>query len=512
MAGGTQRRSLLKMGMAGGMLGMLPPLPLQAAMAASGRTPVATDDAEGGMNVTGPLVNWAMALRYEDLPADVVHGAKRFILDAVGCAHAGWLTDKGRRAAETILALGGTEDCSIWGDDRRISPASAAFVNAELMNALDYDAIPHTPPVTLPAIMALAESWKSSGKDLLLATVIAHEIAARLSAASSQMSSALIETGQTPEVFGINNEAIMAAAIAGARLGGLTAQQAAHACGLAGYYCPPQTSHDWETLYTKTNVKYTPVGWVSQGTATAVLLAKAGFTGNPAVLDGSAGFAKFYGWPAWQPERAVQGLDDEWRMLSVDYKPHAACRFIHSQIDCMEQLRARHRFAPDDIEAIETLGVPFVAHPDPMNVTTQEGAQFSTPYNIALAACGIPIDSHAQSEANMNSPAVLAMMQRIEWGVHPGSAAAKAKDPRSYIARVTVTLKDGRQLSEDALYPRGIASQPALRLSDEELNRKFAANAAPRIGRGRSDALAESIWSLDSTARFTPLDISGSPV
>ncbi|MGG2309988.1 hypothetical protein, partial [Salmonella enterica] len=74
------------------------------------------------------------------------------------------------------------------------------------------------------------------------------------------------------------------------------------AMGLAGYYCPPQSSHDWETGSPKSNVKYTPVGWVAQGAVTAALLAGTGFTANPIVLDGPAGFPKFYGWPKWRAE------------------------------------------------------------------------------------------------------------------------------------------------------------------------------------------------------------------
>jgi len=491
---GPDRRSLLKLGAAGGVASVLAPAGRALPAASPPRSQSAPAD------VTGSLARWATSVRYEDLPDAVIVAAKRFVLDSVGCAYAGWQTEKGRRAAETMLQLGGERQARVWGTNRRIAATHAAFANAELMNALDFDAIPHTPPVTLPAIFAIAEMRGKSGREVLTAVVVAHEIAARLSAASSQMQASLNATGATPEVFGINNEGIIATAAALSGLLGMEPARAIHAIGLAAYYCPPQVSHDWETLSTKTNVKYTPVGWVSQGSVTAALLAETGFTSNPAVFEGTAGFARFYGWPVWRPEVATRGLGSDWRILSVDYKPHAACRFIHSQIDCMESLVAQHRFTPDQIASIQTLGVPFVAHPDPMNVTTQEDAQFSTPYNVALAACGIPIDANAQSPDRIGDSLVRATMAKIAWGVHPGTRAAKAQDPRSYIARVTVRLTDGRALVQEALYARGTSSQPDLRLSDDALNEKFVANGAGRLGKARARTVADRIWAMDALA------------
>ena len=487
----ADRRTVLGLAALGTFVPALPTL----AQAPSAGSPA--DGAGPGADLTGALAAWATGVRYEDLPPEVVHAAKRDILDSIGCAYAGWRSPKGRLAAEAMVRLGGAGDATVWGARGKIAATHAAFANAELMNALDYDAIPHVPPATLPAVAAVAQQRAASGKDFILAVVVSHEIAARLSAASSQMQSALAATGQTPDVFGINNEGIMAAAAALGGLLKLDPIRTRHAIGLAGYYCPPQVSRDWESLHTKTNVKYTPMGLINQSAVTAALLAEQGFTSTPDVFAPPTGFSRFYGWPAWKPGVAGQGLGEQWRILGIDFKPYAACRFIHSQIDCMRALHDRHRFAPGDIVGIETLGVPFVAHPDPMNVTTAEDAQFSTPYNLALAACGIAIDADAQSPQRLADPVVRAVMRRIRWGVHPGSPAAKAKDPRSYIARVSVTLKDGRILVEDALYPLGTASQPDKRLSDEFLLTKFRENTEDRLGRTRASDLAARLQALE---------------
>ena len=458
---------------------------------------------------TGPLVSerlvrFATELRYEDLPPEVVHAAKRLLLDTIGCAFAGWQNDKGRLAAGLMLDLGGEPKALVIGSKRRISPTNAAFANAELVNALDFDAIPHLPPVTIPPLLAAAEAGRRSGKDLILALVIAYEIGARLSSASSQMQAALLETNTTPDVFGINDEAIMASAVAIAAMNRLSPQATAYALGLGGYYCPPQSSHDWETGSPKSNVKYTPVGWVAQGAVTAAMLAGTGFTANPIVLDGPAGFSRFYGWPRWRAERAVAGLGSEWRILDPDFKPYAACRYIHSRLDCVVALVARHGLKPDAIERIHSLGPPFVANPDQRDIRSAEDAQFSVPYMLAVAAHGIPVDARCQRPELLHDPAIRRTMAKIDWDTHPRTTETKRADPHSFIASAEI-FAGGRRYFEEVMAARGTGAIPALRLTDAMLDAKFLGNAGMRLPAPAAAKLAGEIWRIDQVADVTRL-------
>lgn len=463
-------------------------LPPQAA-------PVVRTEAEG--TTTAQHVRFATTLRYEDLPADVVVAAKRCFLDAIGCGLAGWQTDKGRLAAAAMTRLGGPAEAQLWGGRAAVSTTNAAFANAELMNALDYDAIPHIPPVIVPALMAVAQARRTSGRDFVLALVIAYELAARLSAASSPMASAILETGTTPEVFGINNEAIMATAAALARMCGLSPEATASAIGLGGYYCPPQSSHDWETGSPKSNVKYTPVGWVNQGAVTALLLAESGYSANPRVLDGPAGFARFFGWSKWDVPAATRGLGSQWRILNADYKPYACCRYAHSRLDALIAVLQRDDIRPEAIERIESWGPPFVANPDQMNVRTQEDAQFSVPYVLALAALRIPIDAKCQSKALFEDPRVRAMMARITWETHPRTTETKRADPRSFIASVAVTA-NGRRHEGEVMFARGNGSVAEVCTTDADLDAKFLANARLALPKGRADRLLATLRTLET--------------
>ena len=488
---GLNRRSLMA---AGGGLAGLAAAPAGAAQAAA---PPKADRAP--TDVTAQHVKFAQGLTYAGLPQPVVHAAKRFLLDSLACAVAGWRTDKGRIAAETITSLGGAPQARVLGSKLKTSTANAAFANAELMNGLDYDTIPHTPPVTIPALLAVAEYKKLSGKQLIVATVAAHELATRLSGASSQMISALVETGSTPHVFGINDEAIMATAAGLSNLMGLTAEQTAFAIGVAGYYCPPQASHDWETGAPKSMIKYTPVGWICQGAVQAALLAGAGYTSNPIVLDGPAGFPDFYGWPAWKPDAATRNLGSEWRITTVDFKPFACCRFIHSRLDALYEVIRANNLKPGDIAKIHSLGVPFTANPDQYDIRTQPDAQFSIPYMLAVAALGIPIDAYCQDAARLKDPAIHAMMKKITFGLHADAQRSKTADMRTYIATAEVTTTDGRVLKAEKLFASGTATA-GLGLTDDHLSRKFAENCATRLPAAKAKRASAMLWDLENVA------------
>ena len=472
---------------------------------AAAQTPQAAPDAKPAAApppstvVTETFVRFATGLRFEDLPTDVVHACRRLLLDSLGCGLAGWQTSKGRLAAGLMTELGGAPQARVIGSRARLAATNAAFANAELMNALDFDAIPHLPPVTIPPILAMAEAQHWSGRDLIRAIAIAYEIGARLSGASSQMQAALLESNTTPEVFGINDEAMLASAAAIAAVGGRSPERVACAIGLAGYYCPPQSSHDWETGTPKSNVKYTPVGWVAQGAVTAAMLAGTGFTANPIVLDGPAGFPKFYGWPKWRAERATQGLGREWRVLDPDFKPYAACRYIHSRLDCVVALVREHGLKADGIEHIMSLGPPFVANPDQRAIHTQEDAQFSVPYMLAIAAHGIPVDARCQDPKLLADPAIHRTMAIIEWGTHPRTTETKRADPKSFIASAEI-MAGGKRYFKEVMAARGTGANAALRLSDADLSAKFVGNAATRLHTTAIGPLAEQIWQVDRIA------------
>ena len=128
------------------------------------------------------LADFADRTRFADLPASVAHETKRLLLDSIGCGLAGVTSDKGKWGLEFARGFfSGLPQATVIGFGDRMSALGAAFVNGELINGLDYDAAgKHLPPFVIPASLAVAEQKKVSGKDLITACALAHEIGIRI--------------------------------------------------------------------------------------------------------------------------------------------------------------------------------------------------------------------------------------------------------------------------------------------------------------------------------------------
>ncbi len=163
------------------------------------------------MKVTEPILDFVEKYRnYENIPEKIIHEIKRALLDGLGNALGGLASDKGKIGAEMARMLGGPQDATVIGVGGKVSAAAAAFANAELLNGLDMDPIPHVPPVVLPAILAVAEAEGISGREFLSALAVGLEIAQRL---NSQFGMVMITSyakyGKTPDVFSNGNENII---------------------------------------------------------------------------------------------------------------------------------------------------------------------------------------------------------------------------------------------------------------------------------------------------------------
>lgn len=84
---------------------------------------------------------------------------------------------------------GGKSQASIIGGHKTSIPL-AAFANAELINALDYDVIGpltgHVTPYITSPCLAMGEKVRGPGKDLITAVVLAHEIRGRVAGSVAQ--------------------------------------------------------------------------------------------------------------------------------------------------------------------------------------------------------------------------------------------------------------------------------------------------------------------------------------
>ncbi len=154
-------------------------------------------------SVAHQYARYALGLRFEALPAAVVHQAKRCLLDALGCA-IGAFDAPGRAPMEAAAkALGGREEATVFGSGLRTSVANASLVNSFLVRFLDYNDMGgggHNSD-GIPSLLAVAERERASGQDLIVAMVASYELGARFRdalSASSASDEATASAASTP--------------------------------------------------------------------------------------------------------------------------------------------------------------------------------------------------------------------------------------------------------------------------------------------------------------------------
>ena len=185
------------------------------------------------------LADFAAATRYDDLPAHVAEESRRLLLDSIGCAIGGLSHSRGEIALAYARMQGPGvpgHQARVLGTPLRTSINAASFANAELINALDFDAIlppGHVTPYVLPGALAFAEAGHTSGQDLLCAIALAHEMSNRIGKAQDYLRDVKDGKISPPPVHGYSSTVFGATAAIG-RVKGHSAATMAHAMGIAG--------------------------------------------------------------------------------------------------------------------------------------------------------------------------------------------------------------------------------------------------------------------------------------
>ena len=453
------------------------------------------------MSVTDKILDFAEKYgNYENLPEEVIHEVKMLLLDGIGNALAGISSDKGKIGVEMAHQIGGNPVSSVIGTGGKVSAPIAAFANAELLNGLDMDPIPHVPPLVIPSVLAVAEMEKVDGKKLLASLAVGLELGMRFTGIFGMvMIISYIKYNKTPDCFSNGNESVIAAAVADAVAMGLSREQIANALGISAYYCTLPVCRDWESSCPKTMVKYAPMSFLAQGSVEAAMLARAGYTGNTTTLDNEFGFPVYNNnnKEIWNEEQLAGGLGERWNVLNIIYKPYPCCSFIHPVLDCFCRIVEREHLSRYDIAQVDCYTAPFNAHPDQYAVENQIDVQFSAPYCFALMINHYPVGAGWQSKKALKDPAVREFMPKVKMHVAPEYAQYRKTDPKSWYGRVELVCEDGRVFREETLYPTG-AKVPGYQFLDEDMISRFKEMGSEILTDEKLEKAADIIMHLES--------------
>lgn len=440
---------------------------------------------------TAAMAQFASDLKYEDLPKDVIHAAKRCILDTIGCGIYGSVLPWSTTVMKTMQRLdGGGEQVTIWGTDQRMSPPGAALVNGTMVHSFEFDdlhkgAIIHPGGVSLPAILALAESElpTATGKDLVVAVVVAYEISIRVG----------LSTGLGLLHRGWHNNGVLGTfggATGAGKLLGLDTPQMMDAIGMAATQSSGLMSAQFGSM-----VKRMHAGKAAQSGLYAATLAQDGFRGIRNVFEVDYGGFHNTFTTEYSLEELSKGLGEQWEITRMGFKPYPACGSNHTSIDAIVALYAEHEFTYEDVVKVEVeastathdhVGWPY----EPDTVTT---AQMNLSYAIACALVNRDVTVANFDEDVLDDPTVLALTKLVKVTSSP-AIDAKGRSHRHEI-NLTLTLSDGRELRKSVSHARGSEQHP---LSDEELDNKFVSLVESVLGSSQAETLRSTIRDLEN--------------
>ncbi len=432
-----------------------------------------------GQGITSGLARFISRIRYEDLPPSAVHEAKRAVLDWTGCALAGRTHPTTKTLLGTLEELGSRPAATVIGHrGRLLSLLDAPVVNGQMGHVLDFDdthlggVILHTSTAALPALFALGERRRATGRDVIAALAAAFEAGIRAGqAAPNHHLGGWHLTGTLGTI---------AAAAAAARLTGLNPEQATFALGIACTQAAGMQQNrgsDCKSLH---------AGKSAYHGVLAATLAANGFNSSSEILEGNLGFTKVYS-TKQKNDAMLANLGRPWLITGNGYKPYACGVVLHPLIDAMIGVARKADRPAADITKVEVL-----VHPDVIRITGIDTpnsglmSKFSANHAAAVAyldrAAGVAQFTNERSA----DPAVLALRRLIQ--VKPSSSFRL--DQSSAVAHT----RTGAPVTVHIDHATGTVSNP---MSDEALLQKFMGNASPVVGADRARQLADMAWALD---------------
>jgi 2-methylcitrate dehydratase PrpD len=399
---------------------------------------------------------------FDDIPADVIHTVKLFVLDTFGVI-GGAAGAPGIREVNARLSQwerDGSATSLVTGT--RMSPPHAALANGAAAHALDFDDM-HDPArihsfcVILPAMLAAAEDIGDvDGRTFLLALTVAAEAHARLGYTCYNS----LGKGWHPTM----TLGVLAASLGIGRMLGLEGEKLLDAFGLASH----QACGSAQSMLDGVLSKRLGAGLAARGAVTAAFLAADGITGPFRPLEGNAGLFKLQERGEVRPEELFVGMGEIWQTRDYSIKPFPCCRCNHTTIDLAFGLRAKGIRA-DDISDVQIFlpQVNFQTVGQPYDVTRDSvvHAQFNAAYSFARALTDGKVDLLTYTKPGISDPAIAALASRVTVSPDPEEPPT-AMGP----SRIEVTLRDGTRIDvRDNLVP----GSPEKPMSEEAILDKF---------------------------------------
>ena len=462
-------------------------------------------------SIARQMAGFAVALKYEDLPQNVIDTVKRFLYDSIGCAYGSMGTKDVNALRDVYTEMGGSAESTTIGFGDKLPAVSTALINSLMIRALDFNDIywkddPSHPSDIIPAALSAAEKVNASMKDVIVAIVLAYEFEMRLCL--------FAKPGVRERKWHHATLTQFVSPIVAGKILGLTVDEMVNAIGINGSHnhtigCP--------TAGKLTMMKNTVDPMAVQAGVFAALLAQKGYSGTEKVFEGKEGFMDtFIGWNAkeekpkptdmegrdgisawsWDVNALVGDLGKNFKIMECGMKAFPTEALTHTHISCVLKLMAHNNLDYKEIKEVKVTAFAqaydILFDPAKYRPESRETADHSLPYCMAAAIVDKKITTNSFSDEKLKDPAILEVIDKIKG---EPSLEFEKMFPAKQPSKVVVTTNDGRIFEEYLEYPKGDPREP---MTLEDLENKFNSLADNVLDDTRLKAVKELILDCDT--------------
>ena len=461
-------------------------------------------------SISRQIAEFAVSLKFADLPEEVVNEVKRYMYDSIGCAYGGYHTKDLNIIRDIYIDIGGKGDATVLGFGDKLPAVNATLINSLMVRALDFNDIywkddPSHPSDIIPAAWAVGELVNANMKDVIVAIVLAYEFEQRLCL--------FAKPGVRERKWHHATLTQFVSPIVAGKLLGLTVDEMVHAIGISGCHnhtigCP--------TAGKLTMMKNTVDPMAVQSGVFAALMAQKGFSGTEKVFEGKEGFMDaFIGWNAkdeslkptdmegrdgvsswsWDIDALVGGLGDSYKIMECGMKAFPTEALTHTHLSCVLNAMIGNNLEYSDVKEVKVTcfaqAYDILFDPTKYRPESRETADHSLPYCMAVAMVDKKITTDSFSDEKLNDPRIYEVIDKI---IGEPSQEFEKMFPAKQPSRVVVTTNDGRMFEEYLEYPKGDPREP---MTMDDLENKFNSLAGDKFDASAKKQLKETIFNCE---------------
>lgn len=446
------------------------------------------------MEIAKGLSEYTRSLRFRDLDAVVLLETKKRFLDALGCSIGAFGESPIRSARMVARENYPSKSSTIIGTTSKSSPDIATFVNGAMTRYFDYNDTylskePAHPSDNIASCLAIAQMRQKSGRDLILAMVLAYEIQCRLCDAASIRS-----RGWDHVCYGL-----VSSTLSSGKLLGLSTEELENAVNIAlnSHIAMRQVRagelSDWKGF---------SFANASRNAVFSSLLAEKGITGPSPIFEGEMGFWKQVSGKFELDIDNFGGRKGAFKLPEtyIKYFPaeYHAQSAIWAALELRKEIKNPEEIASVEIETHEAGYTILGKDREKWKPKTKETADHSLPYMVGVALLEGKVDNHSYSRKKLASAKILNFLDKIS--VREDAEFTQAY-PTKIANRIKITLRNGSVVTKEVDVPKGHPNNP---MSTQEIEEKFKRLTKNFLKDSQVERIFKFIWNLENQE-----DVSG---